>query len=316
MAFDRTTSERVVKASEIGIYKDLGLGLGVDATDPTPWTNRKSFRARNVTFENVLGMTGGILHSFNDKVTSVREFQSSVKASVPTNQLLIRVGINAEASRSYSVQRRSIGKKIISRTITFKSQFKDVPVSRSIETDSGELSFESQLSDFIQKRTNNTNVKSLSLDTLTDHCFQFIKDRAVTHYVHSIELGACHYRTMSEEEYNTTFRANTNIGVEEIAEIALNNTARFKRSRFETEVVKIGQFRKKDSDQNEEVAEEKVVGVKFKSIISLVVNSAKLREAMRKALSKYMDTKEDCKCKNVIQTEQPVSTPIKSFARC
>lgn len=298
----------MVKASEIGKYKDLGLGLGVDATDPTPWTNRKSFRARHATFENVLGMTGGILRAFNQKVTSVREFQSGVKASVPTNKLL-SVGIDAEASRSYSVQRRSIGKKIISRTITFKSQFEDVPIGQ-VETDFGEVSvnFERKLTKFIEKRINNASVESLSLDTLTDHCFRFIEDRAVTHYVHSIVLGACHYRTMSEEEYVTAFGTNTNIGVDRIAEIALTNTARFKTHKFQSEVIKIGQIKNRDCDQNEEVGEEKVVGVKFKSIISLVVNSAKLREAMQKALSKYINKKEDRKCKNLMQTEQPVVT--------
>ena len=297
MASNRT---RVIKASEIGIYKDLGLGLGVDATDPTPWTNRKPFRARNVTFKDVFGMTEGKLHSFSEEVMSIREFQSCVKASVPADQP-IRVGINTEASWSYSVQKRSIGKKIISRIVTFKSRFEDVPICEAVEPDSGELSFESQLTDFIQKRTNNTSVESLNPETLTNHCFQFIKNSAVTHYVHRIELGACHYRTISEEEYNTMFGANTKMGVDEIAEIALNNKAEFKSYRFQSEVVEIGQLRERDSDQNEEVRDQKVVGVEFKSIISLVVKSEKLRKAMQEALSKYIVMREDCKCKNLMQ---------------
>ena len=291
-----TKDRRVVNENEIGNYSDFGLGLGVDATDCQPWTNKKTFRVRHVTQENVLGIKGGILRAFNEKVTTIREFQSSMKASVPTNDLL-SVGIDAEASRSYSVQRRSIGKKIISRTIAFKSEFKNIP-HRRIETDFGESqpSFESQLTGFINERTKKS-MESLSVDTLTDLCFQFVENRAITHYVHSIELGACHYRTMSEEEYVAAFGASANVGVKEIAEIALKNTARIGMHRIQSEVIKIGQIRKRGCDQNEEVGVERVVGLKFQSISSLVVDSATLREAMEKAVSKYISKKEDCKCK-------------------
>ena len=298
-----TEDRRVVNDSEIGDYSDYGLGLGVDATDCQPWTNKKTFRARHVTRESVLGIKGGILRAFNEKVTSIREFQSSMKASVPTNDLL-SVGIDAEASRSYSVQRRSIGKKIISRTIAFKSEFKNIPHER-VETDFGESqpSFESRLTGFIKERTKK-RVESLSVETLTDLCFQFVENGAVTHYVHSIELGACHYRTMSEEEFVTVFGASANVGVKEMAEIALKNTATMGTHRFQSEDIKIGQIRKRDCDQNEEVGVERVVGLKFQSISSLVVDSATLREAMENAVSMYISKKEDCKCK--IQTQHPI----------
>lgn len=285
--------------SEIGYYSDLGLGLGVDATDARPWKNKRSFRARHVTFEKLLGIKGGILCTFNDEVESVREFQSRINASVPTGEIL-SVGIDAEASRSYSVQRKSIGKKIVSRTIAFKSEFKNIPHER-IETDfvgESQPSFENRLTEFIQDQTKKS-VESLCIDRLTDHCFQFVANRTVTHYVHSIELGACHYRTMSREEYVTKFGASANIGVEGIAEMALKNTARFETRKFQSSVIRIGQFRKRDGDQDEieGVEVEGVVGLKLQSISSLVVNSAKLREAMEKAVKKYIGQKGDCKCK-------------------
>lgn len=298
---DVAEDRRAVNESETGYYSDLGLGLGVDATDPHPWTNKKSFRARHVTFENVLGIKGGILHAFNEEVKSVREFQSSMKASVPTSEIL-SVGIDAEASRSYSVRKRSVGKKIISRTIAFKSKFENVPRER-VETDFGESqqqSFESRLTGFIKERTNKS-IESLCMESLTDRCFQFVADRAVTHYVHSIELGACHYRTMSEEEYNANFGAGASVGAEKIADIALTNNARVETHKFQSSVIKIGQMRKREHDQYEEVEVERVVGLKFKSISSLVVHSAKLREAMEKAVSKYISKRGDCKCK--IQTQ-------------
>lgn len=293
MAEDR----RVINESETGYYSDLGLGLGVDATDPHPWTNKKSFRARYVTFENLLGIKGGILRAFSDEVKSVRDFQSHMKASVPTSEIL-SVGIDAEASRSYTVQKRSVGKKIVSRTIAFKSEFKNIPRFERTETDSGEIqpSFEKRLTGFIEERTKK-DVKSLSMDALVDRCFQFVENRAITHYVHSIELGACCYRTMSEEEFAANFGNSTSLGVERIAEIALTNSARVERYNFQDSVIIIGRMKKRDDEQYEEVEAESVVGLKFQSISSLLVNSAKLREAMEKAVRKYITKKGDSKCK-------------------
>ena len=289
---------------EIGYYSDLGLGLGVDATDARPWKNKKSFRVRHVTFEKVLGIRGDTLCAFNDKVESVREFQSRMDASIPTGEIL-SVGIDAEASRSHTIQRRSIGKKIISRTIAFKSEFKNIPQERTDSDDSdgeSQLPFENRLTEFIEGRAKK-RVESLCIDSLTDYCFQFVANRTITHYVHSIQLGACHYRTMTQEEYNTNFGASATIGEKGIAEIALKNTARFETRKFKSSVIRIGQFRKKDGDQDEieGVEVEGVVGLKLQSISSLVVNSAKLREAMEKAVKNYIRQKGDCKCK--IQTQ-------------
>ena len=297
--FDR----RAVNEREIGYYSDLGLGLGVDATDARPWKNKKSFRVRHVTFDKVLGIRGDTLCAFNDKVESVREFQSRMDASIPTGEIL-SVGIDAEASRSHSIQRRSIGKKIISRTIAFKSEFKNIPQERTEYDFAGESqpSFENRLTEFIEDRTKKS-VESLCIDSLTDYCFHFVANRTVTHYVHSIQLGACHYRTMTQEEYNTNFGASATIGEKGIAEIALKNTARFETRKFKSSVIRIGQFSKKDGDQDEieGVEVEGVVGLKLQSISSLVVKSAKLREAMEKAVKKYIRQKGDCKCK--IQTQ-------------
>ena len=121
--------KRAVSESEIDTYSELGLGLGVDVTDAHPWKNKKPFRARHVTFEEVLGIRSNALCAFNDEVESMREFQSKMNASIPTGEIL-SVGIDAEASRSHSIQMRSIGEKIVSRTIAFKSEFKNIPQGR------------------------------------------------------------------------------------------------------------------------------------------------------------------------------------------
>lgn len=300
--------ERVINADEIGIYSDYGLGLGVDATDPKPWTNKKSFRARHVTFENVLGIRDGILQGFNREVTSLRQFQSNLIASVPTSELL-SMGIDVEGVRGYSMHKRSIGKKIILRTIIFKSKFEDICCGpEGIDSDDGgapqeeeEQPFEDRLTRFIEEHANGRSMELLSPEDLLRYCSKFVEDKSITHYVHGIELGACYYRTMSEQEYNTKFGAKTGLELDRIAELALKNDLRFGTHKFQSEVTRIGQIKKprRGRDENEKVEEEAVVGVTLMSISSLVVNSVKLRRAMEMALSRFINKRQNHKCKTI-----------------
>ena len=55
---------------------DLGLGRGVDATDPTPWRNKTSFQVRTVTTDNIIGTEeGGCVQSYEKEVTSLSEIR-------------------------------------------------------------------------------------------------------------------------------------------------------------------------------------------------------------------------------------------------
>lgn len=116
-------AESVLKPEEIGRIIDLGLGRGVDATQSSPWLQKSTFQVQEVTMENVLGTEeGGILQSYVEEIESVEELQLLMGASVPVSDK-VTVGIDAELSRSYSTSRRSIGTKIITRSISFKPNF-------------------------------------------------------------------------------------------------------------------------------------------------------------------------------------------------
>ena len=107
---------------------DLGLGRGIDSTDPKPWINKTAFQVRRVTAESVLGTEeGGSLQSYEREVTSIISHQTDLKASVVVPQAPVQIGIDAEQSRSVSSTRRAVGKKVINRTISFRSDFSDVP---------------------------------------------------------------------------------------------------------------------------------------------------------------------------------------------
>lgn len=116
-------AESVLKPEEIGRIIDLGLGRGVNATVPSPWLHKSTFQVREVTVDNVVGTEeGGILQSYADEVVSVEEIQSLMSSSVPVSDK-VTVGVDAELSRTYSTSRRSMGKKLVTRNISFKPDF-------------------------------------------------------------------------------------------------------------------------------------------------------------------------------------------------
>ena len=46
---------------------------------------------------------------------------------------------------------------------------------------------------------------------LTDYCYEFIKTYSVTHYVHSLELGASYYHVLSEKDYETKVSSKVSV---------------------------------------------------------------------------------------------------------
>ena len=123
-------AEAVLTKDEIQRVIDLGLGRGVDATNPKPWLNKSSFQVRRVAIENVIGTEeGGALQSYEREVTSVQTNQTDLKASVAIPQSPVTIGVDAEQSRSVSSRRRAVGQKVTNRTISFRADFEDAPSS-------------------------------------------------------------------------------------------------------------------------------------------------------------------------------------------
>ena len=120
----------IVTKEEIRRYVDLGLGRGVDATNPKPWLNKSSFQVRRVAIESVIGTEeGGALQSYEREITSVQTQQTDLKASIAVPRSPVNIGVDAEQSRSTSSRRRAVGKKVINRTISFRVGFEDAPSS-------------------------------------------------------------------------------------------------------------------------------------------------------------------------------------------
>lgn len=124
----------IVKEVELQRFEDLGLGRGLNATDLTPWINKSSFQVREVTPRNVIGTDeGGTCVSYESEIHSTFSLQTELQASIAIPQSPITIGVDAEQSRSVSTSRRSVGRKVVNRTISFRADFDDVPMRKSTE---------------------------------------------------------------------------------------------------------------------------------------------------------------------------------------
>ena len=127
-----TKASAIVSTSEIGRIVDLGLGRGVDITKPSPWLEKSSFQVRPVDQENIIGTEeGGSLQNYEREIISIQEQQGELKAAITIPQSPVSIGVDAEQARSHATTRRSVGKKVVNRTISFRADFHDAPKSRT-----------------------------------------------------------------------------------------------------------------------------------------------------------------------------------------
>lgn len=123
-------SKILISTEEIGRLQDLGLGRGLDATNPKPWLNKSSFQVRKVRLDNLIGTDeGGTVQSYEHEISSVQTQQANMKTSIVVPQSPVSIGTDGEMSRSVSTTRIAIGKKVVNRTISFRADFEDVPLS-------------------------------------------------------------------------------------------------------------------------------------------------------------------------------------------
>lgn len=312
----------------------------MDATNPKPWLNKSAFQVRDVTKDNIIGTEeGDLLQSFVNEVESTQQLQGTLGASVPLSEL-VSIGMDAELSRNYSASQKSIGRKIITRTISFRSDFDDIDdgkrakVNLSKEKDSPrnikrKQTFENQLHTWIYNKLKekkivqsinnnrphrggrNMDEDELTQDVLVGYCYKFVCTYAITHYVHSLELGASHYRVMSSEEFATTFSSKTKLGVGQMADIAIGTEGYLGGRKVQSKTTMIGQISdhggkshsvskgvtSKNLTVKRHTIDEAVVGVKLQPISSLVVKAVELRVALQEAVQRFIEEHQKVKCK-------------------
>lgn len=132
----------VINYSEIQRYKDLGLGRGVNVTDPQMWRNKSPFLIRNVApdLSNIIGTEeSGIKEHYEKEVSTVATQQLKIKLALDEPSSRVKIGIDVQNSQSTSFTRTISGTKVGTRIISFQIDFDDLPVYTSVERISVEL---------------------------------------------------------------------------------------------------------------------------------------------------------------------------------
>ena len=303
---------------------DMGLGRGLDATSPTPWLNKTSFQVRRVCFDELVGTDeGGALQSYANEINSVSTQQVKMKSSVTVPQSPVTIGVDAEMSRSTTSSRRSVGKKVINRTISYREDMDDLPLkatsttkevaemilSKSHEHQASLMPpFEERLATWICKSLEKPfdATPDSALDRLTaviDHgtpedrakiisgCREFVSHFRITHYVSAIELGAAEYVVMSSQQFQTKVSVEGKLGVDKIASNSVSSEITSKRTNKSSNTRKIGCINA-DGTVTRRTYGEAVVGVKMQPV-SRLVNKKFLQLSLQLALVEFIEDQTD-----------------------
>ena len=153
----------VMTVEEVKHFQDLGLGRGIDSSDPQLWKNKTPMQIRSVNedLSNVIGTDeSGIMHKYKKVVSSLKTQQAKIQTSLSEPTSDIKIGLDAHYSQSSTSTVSVKGTQVKTRTISFRYQFDDLPVhsdlaEASIQTsmfsaiDSGYSTLENNLANWL-----------------------------------------------------------------------------------------------------------------------------------------------------------------------
>ena len=248
----------------------------MDATDPTPFANRKSFYARQVLPDKIVCMDeGGAFHSIFQKLETTDENTIQLSTSVTLPHTPIQIGTAIEYSRTTARRGYTIGREVITRSIAFRME-----CHPKEEAETKKEYFEEWITQHL--RTRPFAVKEL---------VEVIIRYGITHYVSKIKLGAALYCTMSEVYYSSFVKSKKDVGVDKIAELALTASKKHTKWSQVSETKRIGLMRGDDCVVRRGTYDEAVLGVELESLANLVKDPC-LKVALTKALRIYLTTRE------------------------
>ena len=133
--------ERVVDPAHIPLYHELGLGRGVNVTDPDMWKSKTPYLVRKAAYpcsenSNIIGTQDcGKLERYKKEVSTFEMKKQEVWLSLQDScSSKVKIGMDEQSSRSISSTKLIEGDKIETRTISFQSHFDDLPLYDDIES--------------------------------------------------------------------------------------------------------------------------------------------------------------------------------------
>lgn len=308
-----------------------GLGRGVDITKARPWLEKTSFEVRKVHNEHIIvTKDGGLLQVYNEEIRSRASLHSEVKAGLKPPNLPIKIGVDAEYTRSTLSSKHIVGTKVKNRTVSFRVDFVDVPQAlpkptAAEATDTGDEkgsrkkqllgmkqlsvekceTFEDRLRNWLTHRLedrgyNSQNLQELICDDdkygIKEDVKHFVQHFGVTHYVSSIELGALEYSVLTQKEYHQKAKVGANASLDALAHGGLQTAAKVTKTSILTKKVseekKIGKITDDDESKCKVVRkkDEAVIGCEVVPIITLVKNPY-LQEILATSVKEYIKSK-------------------------
>jgi hypothetical protein len=312
---DKVLCRAVLCREEIQRFVDLGLGRGVDSTDPRPWANKTAFQVRNPIAERFneifIGTDeGGLLQSYHSRFTSQEDVQVQLKASISIPHTPVSLSVEGELSRSSSSSRKVEGQKATNRTISFRMESQsdsELDTQGSIQLPP---SFEEIISRFIWKQICYRN-KDRKLEEVRGRgaihllgnylqgsskeeanlvaydCIDFVYSFGVTHYVSSITLGASEHTVVAKSTSSRDAKQGSGISIP-LAATTQHKSSRvsmFSKSTLNTRCL----GRIVDGRVERGSGSEAVIEVKILPIYSLIHHNPFVYLALHKATLDYTE---------------------------
>ena len=316
----------VIGSKEIQRFHDLGLGRGVNVTDPQMWKNKSQFLIRKVKedLSNVIGTEeSGMMEKYEKEVSTLATQQVNLRLSLEDPSSQVKIGMDTHHAQSTSSTKIIAGTKVKTRTISFRVDCYDLPVctaaddpnnsidvlTRPRSEESIETSLYSWIFDRMKKRGRiDSKVKSLvtyfafpprvqtrsrgkELAEIANDCKLFVNELGITHYVSGIELGALKYSVFTSSSHQTTQGAGAEVGAGQLAEGGISGLARKIRLQTSREQQEIGKI-SKDKAIARNTTDEAVIGFQIQPIHNLV-RLQLIQVALQKAVKKYIEFKAD-----------------------
>ena len=260
--------------------RELGLGRGVDGTTESPCKQISSYQVREAKEDKsnlICTDEGASLTSFIREVTSIQEQQVKLTGTItaPNPSVPISVDMGVEVSRGLTVSKKSVGKRIDTKTIGFKPSF--------TEKEEEKLARDILLHANIPHDPEKSCVEILLADSSCSHFDEFVGEYRITHYISSITLGASTFVVTSESELKKQLSTKTKAGVKSVAQAGVSTSFVEKLMKKNQNVQNVGKL----SADGESVQIEAVVEVQLLPISSLIQTS-EFKERFRAAVAKFI----------------------------
>lgn len=256
-------------------YSKHGLGYGLDITKDNPWMGRGPMIAREIeTLDDIqTRLETCAFQYYYRSIMSGRDISLKVNTTLDALDV-VKVGVDADISRSSAYTLQAVGSRIHTRTFDFKVD-RSPTLTLFEKTLRQEIHFDP---DHLEKQA----------ELLRSRCKQFVAKNHCTHYVRAIMMGAVEYEVLTADEFKRIYNVKGTGGIKE-HNVGLQTTAALRRivrrRQDSRKYTKIGEW-----DDQKRVVKERVIQIEITPIQTLV-KTPSLHDALEEAVKEYRKEK-------------------------